>query len=69
MAELKRRVESSEKTKNHLVQNSKRQSQIGSGQRGDKIRTYREKDDVVVCNKTGKKFRMSKIMNGEILSI
>ena len=69
MAELKSRIEESTKNKLHTEQNNQRQTQIGSGQRGDKIRTYREKDDVVICHRQNKKFRMSKIMNGEILNI
>lgn len=44
--------------------NSTRRTQIGSGMRGDKRRTYRFQDDQVVDHVTGKKARCSKIMNG-----
>jgi peptide chain release factor 1 len=64
---LKSRIDETTRSTLHNEQNSERQSQIGSGQRGDKIRTYREKDDVVIYHDTGKKMRMSDVMNGKIL--
>lgn len=67
MAELKRRVTEAQNTSTHNSLNSQRQHQIGSGQRGDKIRTYRERDNIVICHKTDKKFNYDKVMNGEIL--
>ena len=41
-----------------------RKTQIGSGVRGDKIRTYRFQDDVVTDHITGKRANLSKVMNG-----
>ena len=41
-----------------------KRSQVGSGMRGDKFRTYRFQDDQVVDHRTGKKARCSKIMKG-----
>lgn len=41
-----------------------RQSQIGSGQRGDKIRTYRIQDDRVTDDRTGKTASASNVLNG-----
>lgn len=46
--------------------NSIRRSQIGSGQRGDKIRTYRFQDDIVVDHRTGKKVNLSDIIAGNL---
>lgn len=43
-----------------------RKSQIGSGMRGDKIRTYREKDNCVTDHATGKKADLRKIIKGNI---
>lgn len=43
-----------------------RLSQAGSGQRGDKRRTYRDQDDSVVDNVTGKRATLSRIIKGEI---
>lgn len=44
--------------------NLSRKEQIGSGQRGDKIRTYRFQDDKVVDHQTGKTASIAKILKG-----
>jgi peptide chain release factor 1 len=49
------------------VQNRSRQEQVGSGMRGDKVRTYRVRDDQVVDHRTGQKFRLSAWMRGEVV--
>lgn len=41
-----------------------RKTKVGSGMRGDKIRTYREQDDLVTDHISGKKARLSKILTG-----
>ena len=50
------------------IQNDKEQAEknakMGSGNLGDKIRTYRFQDDRVVDHITGKKMRCNKIMKG-----
>ena len=43
---------------------SVKKSQVGSGMRGDKFRTYRFQDDIVTDHRTGKKAKCSKIMKG-----
>lgn len=43
-----------------------RKDQVGSGMRGDKIRTYRERDDVATDHRNEKKVKLSFIMRGEI---
>jgi len=43
-----------------------RRQQIGSGMRGDKRRTYRFQDDMVVDHVTGKSMQSSKAMKGNI---
>jgi peptide chain release factor 1 len=37
---------------------------IGSGERGDKIRTYREQDNLVICHRTDQKYRLSDAKKG-----
>lgn len=41
-----------------------RKLQVGSGMRGDKIRTYRFQDDVVKDHNTGKSASVSKVLRG-----
>lgn len=44
--------------------NSIRKNQVGSGERGDKMRTYRFQDDIVKDHRTGKTASTSKVMAG-----
>ena len=43
---------------------SDRKQQVGSGMRGDKIRTYRFQDDVVKDHKTNKSTSVKKVLSG-----
>lgn len=43
---------------------SKRKLAVGSGERGDKIRTYREQDNLVICHRTNQKYRLSDARKG-----
>lgn len=48
----------------HNSSNQIRSNQVGSGMRGDKIRTYRFQDDTVKDHLTGKNGSCTKILNG-----
>lgn len=48
----------------HSVVSSIRKDQVGSGMRGDKIRTYRFQDDQVHDHNTNKRAMCSKVMKG-----
>jgi len=50
----------------HSAANDSRQQQIGSGMRGDKVRTIRVKDDIVVDHKLNRKTRYSKYIKGDL---
>lgn len=63
---LESRVEAHLEEKRHKDLSNLRLSQVGSGMRGDKIRTYREKDDMVTDHRTEKKCKLSMILKGEI---
>jgi len=43
-----------------------RNSQIGNGERSDKKRTYREKDDRVIDHETGKTASLKQFMKGKL---
>lgn len=51
-------------TKNKISSN--RKDMIGSGMRGDKIRTYRFKENMIFDHNSGKKAKCSKVMKGHI---
>lgn len=46
-----------------------RKSQVGSGQRGDKRRTYRYQEGRVVDHHTGKSSALSKVLAGDFSSL
>lgn len=46
------------------VQRTDRLAQMGSGERGDKRRTYRFQDDQVLDHRTGRKARASRVLEG-----
>jgi peptide chain release factor 1 len=64
MAELQHRIDSEIKRQYNSNIASNRRAQVGSGMRGDKIRTYRFQDDVVQDHNSGKKSSVKKVMNG-----
>ena len=41
-----------------------RKNQMGTGERGDKIRTYRFQDNTVKDHQTNKQAQVSKVLNG-----
>jgi peptide chain release factor 1 len=64
MAEIQRRVdEMAQRQYNNNIATDRRQ-QVGSGMRGDKIRTYRFQDDVVQDHITGQKSSVKRVLNG-----
>lgn len=66
IAELKKRVDTSNFSRYNLTVNARRREQVGSGMRGDKVRTYRFRDDSVEDHRTGMKCRCSDFMNGDV---
>lgn len=43
-----------------------RRAMVGSGMRGDKVRTYRTQDDQVTDHRTGRKASLRKVLRGEL---
>jgi len=66
MSEIQRRVdEMTQRQYNNTVAVDRRR-QVGSGMRGDKIRTYRFQDDVVQDHLTGQRAKCTQILKGNI---
>jgi peptide chain release factor 1 len=61
---LSARLEEMDRFKRAVEQNKDRKEQVGQGQRGDKIRTYREQDDQITDHRTNKKSSLSKWIKG-----
>jgi len=57
------------KEKDHNEKNNIRSNQIGLGQRGDKIRTYRFQDGIVKNEIKNKKGKLDKVLKGELETI
>lgn len=65
LAEMNRRLDELELKRKMSEENSARRSQLGTGMRGDKRRTYRYREDIVSDDVTGKQARLSKVMRGQ----
>lgn len=48
------------------AQDIERRQQVGSGMRGDKIRTYRSRDNTVINHASGKKARLTDVLEGKL---
>jgi len=64
LAILSQKIENVKKEKQVNDRNAARKNQVGSGMRGDKVRTYREKDDNVVDHRTGETWSFKNWMKG-----
>jgi peptide chain release factor 1 len=65
-AAIQQRVDSETKRCYNSIIASDRKSQVGTGMRGDKIRTYRFQDDQVQDHLTGKRSTCSQVLKGNI---
>jgi peptide chain release factor 1 len=65
-AMLEARVAAFYADKAKAAETSERRQMVGSGMRGDKIRTYRVRDDQVTDHRTGRKMRLQEIVAGRL---
>lgn len=65
LAGLNKRLDEMEFEKAYNEISKDRKEKIGSGMRGDKIRTYRFQDDTVTDHISGKKAKLSKVLSGD----
>lgn len=64
MEQINQRLDSRAAGASLAKENTKRRSQVGSGMRGDKRRTYRFRDDHVTDHQTGRSARCTEVMRG-----
>lgn len=62
---LAARLYEMERERVNVQREKERRQQVGSGQRGDKVRTYRTQDDQVTDHRTGVKFRLGRWYDGD----
>lgn len=55
-----------ERSRQHAERSEERRSQIGAGNRSEKIRVYRYQEGLVVDQRLGQKFNLQKILAGEL---
>jgi peptide chain release factor 1 len=65
MKVLAARLYDAERERTKSAKDDQRKQQVGTGQRGDKVRTYRTQDDQITDHRTGQKTRLSKWYNGD----
>lgn len=63
---LEIRVKSFYEQQKYQTINKQRAEDRGSGMRGDKVRTYRERDDVVTDHRTDAKMRLKDVRTGKL---
>lgn len=66
LAALAARVQAARRQAHHQAQAEVRRRQVGSGQRGDKVRTVRTQDGIVTCERSGEKRRLKDYMKGDL---
>lgn len=64
--EMTKRVNNFYRTGHDGESSEERNSQIGSGERSDKKRTYRQKDERVIDHETGKDASLKQFMKGKL---
>ena len=64
MEQINQRLDAQAAGASLAKENTKRRSQVGSGMRGDKRRTYRFRDDHVTDHQTGRSARCTEVMRG-----
>jgi peptide chain release factor 1 len=63
---LEARVAECLSSKAKVEHDARRKGMVGSGQRADKIRTYRMQDDQVSDHRTGRKVRLREVVGGDL---
>ncbi len=65
-ADIADKIETKQRELHDSAAASDRRDQVGSGMRGDKIRTYRFQDDTVTDHCSGKRISLRKVLSGDL---
>jgi peptide chain release factor 1 len=63
---LEARVAAFHAEQTRTAQTDSRRAMVGSGMRGDKIKTYRVRDDQVTDHRSGRKLRLQDVLGGRL---
>ena len=63
---LRAKLHSAQEEKIKAARNEKRTTQVGRGARGEKVRTYCERKDLVVDHRSGKRLALKTFLRGQI---
>jgi peptide chain release factor 1 len=66
---LRAKLHRAQADRNKASRNEKRKSQVGRGARGEKVRTYCERKDLVVDHRSGKRTTLKKFLKGYIKNL
>lgn len=64
LAELKERIDKNQRSSNYHKSNAIRKEQVGSGQRGDKVRTIQFQHNTAIDHRTGKRCTAEQYLKG-----
>lgn len=64
LAILRARLQQRQREAERSERDRSRRAQVGTGQRGDKVRTYRHQDGVVTDHRTGRRTTMDRVRDG-----
>lgn len=64
MAILRARLQHQQREAERTERAQARREQVGTGQRGDKVRTYRHQDGIVTDHRTGRRTTMDRVRDG-----
>lgn len=64
LSQLVKALQSNASYQAMIAKSTVRKAQMGSGMRGDKVRTYRFQDNIATDHRNGKKAPLSKVMDG-----
>lgn len=69
MREIEARVTAAARKESDVLARNEKREQVGSGMRGDKVRTYRLQDDTVTDHRTDRRTTWKKVSRGDFSAL